>query len=212
MIEVLSKKQLAVALSRLKGFEKPDFKLEQYQTESEIGAEIIWNIACRREIQGKTAADLGCGTGLLGIGLLLAGADKVYFVDIDDNAIETAKKNLEFIENEFDIELKDKAVFVVDKVENFNKKVEIVIENPPFGIQGKSHSDKEFLGKAMQISKLVYSFHKAESKGFINAFSRDNGFKTEGYWEFDWPLKQTMKYHTKKIHYFKVGCWRLVKA
>jgi len=211
-MEISTKKQLAVILSQLNGFEAPKTRLEQYQTEADFAAEIAWNAFYRREIEGKIIADLGCGTGILGFAALLMGAKKVFFVDIDERAIETAKENLAFLEKKLGLGLKKNVVFVVSDVKFFDEKADLVIENPPFGIKGERHADRMFIGKAFETADIVYSFHKAESKGFINKFSDDNGFKATGYWEFKWPLKQTMKYHEKKIKYIPVGCWRLEKG
>ena len=210
-MEISTKKQLAIILSQLKGFEKPKIRLEQYSTEADIAAEIIWFAFYRREIKGKVIADLGCGTGTLGLSTLLMGAKKVYFVDIDEKAIDIAKENLKFLEEKLGVKLSKKAVFVVNDVKDFDEKVEVVMQNPPFGIKGERHKDREFLEKAFDIAEVVYSFHKAESKQFIAKFSGDKGWKVTDYWKFNWPLKQTMKYHEKRIQYIPVGCWRLVK-
>jgi len=206
-----SKKGLAVILSGLKGFENPRIELEQYTTESEIAAEVLWNAFLVGEIQEKTAADLGCGTGILGIGALLLGASKVFFVDKDLKALETAKENLIRASEKYGKELAKKAVFLHRDVSLFDEKVDIVLENPPFGIKGERHADKAFLEKAMGISDTIYSFHKEESKRFISAVCRDKGFRVEGYWEFDWPLKKAYSFHSKKVEHIRVGCWRIKK-
>ena len=96
-----SKSSLAVALSKLKLFSKPDVKLEQYPTDSEIAAEILWNAHMRGDLDNKIVADLGCGTGILGIGALLLGAKKVFFVDIDKNALEILKQNFSRVKKFF---------------------------------------------------------------------------------------------------------------
>ena len=210
-MEISSKKQLGMVLSKLIGFEKPKFYLEQYETEPEIAAEISWNAFYRREIKGKLVADLGCGTGILGLSMVLLGAKKVYFIDIDGKAIEIAKKNMEILSLIGFEKLDEKCIFLVNDIEKFNKNVDVVVQNPPFGIQSKSHSDRVFLEKSFDIANIVYSFHKSESKQFIKAIAQDNGFKIDGYWEFNWLLKQTMNYHKNKRQYIKVGCWRLEK-
>jgi putative methylase len=209
-MEISSKTQLAVILSKIKGFESPQARLEQYPTDSEIAAEILWFAFYRREIEGKVVADLGCGTGLLGIGALLLGAKKVFFVDIDEKVLNVIKDNIAFIEEEVGVNLADKAILVEKNVSEFDEKVDLVVQNPPFGVQVK-HADKVFLETAMQISPIVYSFHKVESKGFIGKFSDDKEFKITNYWEFEWQLKMTMKHHEKRIHKIDVGCWRLEK-
>ena len=209
-MEINTKQRLAIALSQLKGFNSPNAKLEQYIIESDIAAEVVWFAYYKSEIMGKVIADLGCGTGLLGLSALLLGAEKVFFVDIDEKSLEIAKENLKFLEEKYELELADKAVFVHKNIKDFDEIIDVVLQNPPFGIKDK-HADKLFLEKAFKISKTIYSFHKAESQKFIDSVSKDNGFKATNYWEFDWPLKQTMSYHKKRIQYIRVGCWRLEK-
>ena len=89
-----SKKQLAVSLSKLHVFERPAARLEQYPTDSEIAAEMLWFAYQRGEIEDRAVGDFGCGTGILGIGALFLGAKKVFFVDIDKNALKRLKENL----------------------------------------------------------------------------------------------------------------------
>lgn len=45
------------------------------------------------ENSGLVLADIGCGSGILGIGALLLGAEKVYGVDNDPLAVESARSN-----------------------------------------------------------------------------------------------------------------------
>mgnify|MGYP001595537690 CR=1 FL=1 len=89
-----SKSQLAIALSKLAVFEKPQLMKEQYATDSEAAAEAVWFAYMRGDVKDKVVADLGCGTGLLGIAALLLGAEKVYFVDSDKAALAIAEKNI----------------------------------------------------------------------------------------------------------------------
>ncbi len=46
------------------------------------------------ELDGKTVIDYGCGSGILTLAALLLGADKVYAVDIDPQAIDATRENL----------------------------------------------------------------------------------------------------------------------
>ncbi|MEM4397769.1 MAG: METTL5 family protein [Candidatus Woesearchaeota archaeon] len=200
---IVSKKQLAVLLSRLKAFEKPSFRLEQYSTDSEIAAEVIWNAYQLGDLDNKVIADLGCGTGILGIGCLFMKPKKVYFVDIDERQLKNLDNNLKLMA------LKNYEIVLTD-VNKFNQKVDLVIQNPPFGTK-KEHADKIFLEKAFQISNVIYSFHKIESKRFIEAISKDHNFLITNYFEFDFPLKNTMDFHEKKVKKIKVGCWRFEK-
>ena len=205
MKEINSKKRLAMALSGLKGFEKAKVRVEQYMTDSEIASEIVWYGLYKGDIDEKVIADYGAGTGILGIGALLMGARKVYFVESDSLALETAKENLGKVQSEHTIG--GEAVFLCQDVKKFDKKADVVLQNPPFGVKEK-HADKEFLEKAFETADVVYSFHKIESKTFLNRFSKDKNFEITDYFEFDFPLKATMEFHRKKIEKIKVGCWR----
>jgi putative methylase len=202
---MFSKKQLAVTLSRLQNFEKPSFRLEQYPTDSEIAAEIIWSAYQNGDIENKTIADLGCGTGTLGIGAMFFEPKKIYFVDIDERQLKHLETNLKLFEFYKDYEI------ITGDVSSFDKQVDIVIQNPPFGVKN-AHADKIFLEKAFKISKVIYSFHKLESQNFIEKISKDNNFKITHFFKFDFPLKNTMSFHIKKIQRIEVGCWRLEKT
>lgn len=207
MAQISSKSRLAVVLSKLKGFEKPKVKQEQYMTDSEIAADILWNAFMDGYINGKIIADLGSGTGILGIGALLLGAKKVFFVEHDEEVMAIAKENYKSLVDK----MKGKAVFVLSDVKDFSTKVDVVIENPPFGTRGK-HADRDFLVEAMRLAPVIYSIHKKTSKMFIEAFSADKGFYVSKYKDYEMPLKATMAFHKKRIQRIKVGMWKLKKA
>src|SRR3989344_8065250 len=90
----MNKKRLAIILSKLEKIELPKAKLEQYQTDSEVAAEILWSAYLSKDIDEKIIADFGSGNGILGIGSLILGAKKVYFVEIDPKNTELIKENL----------------------------------------------------------------------------------------------------------------------
>ncbi len=193
---MISQQKLAIILSKLKQFENPQASLEQYTTDSNIAAEIIWNAHMLGDL--KDVADLGAGTGILGIGVLeLEG--KVIFVEKDKDAIKVLKENLE--------EYSGYKIFEGD-VSTFINKVETVIMNPPFGVQ-KRKADKQFVEKAFRVANIIYYIGKVESKKFIEAISKDNDRKISHYWEYEMPLKNTMKFHSKKVKKIMIGCWRI---
>ena len=121
-------------------------------------------------------------------------------MDHDADVIEIAKANCEFSNVEF---------LNID-ISEFNEKVDMVIQNPPFGVQNRK-ADKPFLEKAMQVADKIYTIHKIESKRFVNALCEENKFLINGIIGFDFPIKKSMEFHKKKEHKVRVGCWILEK-
>lgn len=202
----MNKKSLAVLLSKISSFKSQNVKLEQYPTDSEIAADFLWYAYQQGDIEGKVIADLGSGHGILGIGALVLGAKKVHFVDLDKDAINVAKKNFEYLKKEMGG--KFLAQFHNMHVADFEKKVDVVIQNPPFGVK-KSHSDKVFLLKAMDLAPIIYTFHKLSTRNFVNFFVKDNGFKVKTVKKYNFPLKRAFWFHTKKVKHVDVGVWKI---
>ncbi|MBI2655834.1 methyltransferase [Candidatus Woesearchaeota archaeon] len=205
----MSKSGLAIILSGLKGFESPKVMQEQYPTDSEVAASVIWNAYLLGDLEGKSIGDLGCGTGILGIGALLLGGDRAVFIDSDKNALETAKNSISKLKSEgYSI---GKAEFKCQGISDIrNLKAEVVIQNPPFGTK-KRHADISFLEKALETAPIVYSFHKSESKGFLERFSAGKGAKITHIWNFKFPLKASFSFHRRQIRRIDVSCFRFEK-
>lgn len=204
----MNRKELGILLSKLNGFESPKVELEQYFTDSDTASDFLWNIEMGDGFKGKVVADFGCGPGIFGIGALVLGAKKVIFVEIDKDAIKSAKENLSIIEDK--LKMKLNAEFLNIPISKFSLKADMVLQNPPFGVQF-AHADRAFLIKAMESADLVYSFHKLESESFVKKLSMDHGFDARLCLRYKLPLKNTMGFHTKSRHYVDVGCFRIEK-
>lgn len=212
MSKMMSKSGLAIALSKLRVFKDPKVMKEQYPTDSEVAASMLWNAYLLGDIKGRVIADLGCGTGILGIGALLLGADKVSFIDMDERVLEIAKSNILKVESE-SLEyngLISKAEFICKDVREVSANVEVVLENPPFGTKVK-HSDRLFLEKALETAPIVYSFHKSESKTFLEGFAAKKNARITHIWDFEFPLKASFEFHRRQIHRINVSCFRFEK-
>ena len=120
--------------------------------------------------------------------------------------MKIAKENLEMVKSEFSIE--GKASFICKDISDFNKKVSTVVQNPPFGVKVR-HADRTFLKKAMEIGKVIYSFHKSNSKGFVDKFVDEKKFKVTDIWDFDFTLKASYELHSRRIKRIKVSCFRI---
>ena len=204
----ITKSRLAILLSQLKVFEDASCKTEQYPTDSEIAAEVLWHAYMLGDIEGMRIADLGCGTGILGLGAALLGAKSVVGIDTDKAALTLADENLAVLSDELGSQLSVR--FVEQDVRRFSQSVDTVIQNPPFGTT-KKHADRVFLEKACSSASVVWTFHKESTARFVERFAVDKGFSVTHKLVFDFPLKASMQHHKRRIHRIKVGCWRLAR-
>ena len=174
-------------------FNSPDFyqpkpELEQYSTPVDIVAEMIKLANAQGDLSGKVV-DLGCGTGRLAIGAALLGAEVTGY-EIDDEALELAKSYSK--KNDLEIEWINLAI------ENINKKYDTVLMNPPFGSQ-RPGADRAFLKKSLEIGTKIWTIHMAETKDFVKQFVEKNNGEILSAYEFDFPIKNSMPFHTKDV-------------
>ena len=170
-------------------FKNPKPELEQYSTPVDITLEIIKHANSLGHLSGKVV-DLGCGTGRLAIGAAILGADVTGY-EIDEEALEQAENYSN--EHKLSIKWNNKAI------ENIEEKYDTTIMNPPFGSQ-RPGADKIFLEKALEISNNIWSIHMAETKKFVEEFVELNSGNIISAYEFNFPLKKTMPFHTKDIN------------
>jgi len=169
-------------------FKNPKPELEQYSTPVDITLEIIKHANSLGHLSGKVV-DLGCGTGRLAIGAAILGANVTGY-EIDEDALKQAKSYSK--KHNLSIKWNNKAI------ENIEEKYDTVLMNPPFGSQ-RPGADRIFLEKALEISDNIWSIHMAETKKFVEEFVELNSGKVVSAYEFNFPLKKTMPFHTKNI-------------
>ena len=201
----MRKKHLSKLLSQLEGFKNPKIHLEQYKTPGDVAAELLWAAASDGNIISKIIADLGTGTGVLAIGASVLGAKKIYAVEVDDEALEIARANA----RRFGIE---NIVFIKGSVDEFDKIVDTIIMNPPFGCQYE-HADRPFLEKAFKLSSIVYSIHlsKEDVRRFLRSFSKEKGFSMQLISSKFFEVPAQFFFHEKKIKRVKVDLYKFYK-
>ncbi|MBI2666794.1 RsmD family RNA methyltransferase [Candidatus Woesearchaeota archaeon] len=205
---LFSKRNLTAILSQLKSFEKPSAELEQYATPPEIAVDWIWHMAQSGEVAGKVILDAACGPGILGLGLLLLGAKKVYFLDKDEKIIRICRENYELLKKEYEIGAAEFVLQDITLLDAESTGITVVVQNPPFGTKIE-HADKKFLEKAFAVAPLVYSMHKWSTQKFVEAVAKDFGFEITSVWKYEFRLPATQSFHKKPVEVVDVGLWKM---
>ena len=93
------------------------------------------------ELKDYKIADLGCGTGILGIAAALCGCENVFLFDIDEDAIDIARQNVQNLNLENNIQL---MIIDVD--------MEILEKDGIYSITLVSDNNAILIGKSLNLS------------------------------------------------------------
>ena len=200
-------KNIISSLESLETFSSPKDYLEQYQTPPSIAGEMIHYISNNYSLNNYSIADLGCGTGILGISAALCGCKNVFLFDIDEEALDIAKNNIEQLELEDNIQIIQMDVNQLRQCNKLNKYFDLVITNPPFGIRSENGADIEFLKTASYIcNNTIFSLHKFSTINFLKKFYNKNGINDIKSFKIEYNLPKTYKFQKKKEKNIDVVC------
>lgn len=201
-------KELEQWLSQLKGFQSPKIKYEQYATDAHLAARMLHVAnASFGDVEGKLVLDLGCGCGILSIGSMLLGSAANVGIDIDPDAIELFKENMEntFDEDEMPVLTLINAS-VLDLASSPFLRPDLLFDtvllNPPFGTKDNAGIDMLFLHQAVQRTRpggAVYSMHKSSTRDYILRKAKESwGVKdVQVIAQLKFDLPATYKFHKK---------------
>jgi len=196
----MRKRKLEILLEGVERYRNPKAYLEQYFTPAIIAADILFFAYGMGDLEDKVIADLGAGTGVFTLGAYFLGARKIYSVEIDKDAVEILRRNVE--------KYKAKAEIIVGDVKDFNISVDTVIQNPPFGSQNR-HADLPFLQKAMEIGEVIYTIHNANTDEFIQEKIEEAGGKITHKKFYDFPIPHIFEFHREEKVYRRVILYRV---
>lgn len=200
---IMKQKDLEMLLQKVPFYERPNPFIEQYMTPANIAADIIFTAFQFGDIQDKKVVDLGCGTGIFSFGAKVANAKEVIGIDVDKRCIDIAKKYAE--------ENKESIQFVSQDVKDVDLKCDTVITNPPFGAQKSNRwADRGFIEKGFEISKVIYSLHLTKTIPFIEKLVSALDGKITYKKRYDFSIKRTYFFHTKKIEKLDVTLLRII--
>ena len=200
----MKKRQLEIALSRLKRSPSPNIAFETYDLDPKVGSELLFIAEGKYgDISEKSIVDLGCGTGILAIGAALLGAKNVTGIDINKESVRTARENVRALEIDMDL--------ITGDIEAVRGIFDTTVMNPPFGTRIRGY-DILFLRKAIEVSRSIFSLHKRgePNRKFLRYKVEGLGGYIEAIFEMEIEILHTYPFHEKKTHRVAVDLYHIV--
>jgi putative methylase len=185
----MKKNELERALQRVTPHTRPRPDLEQYSTPATIAADMLYTAHSFGDVEGRTVVDLGCGGGILSVGAALLGAERVTGIDVDPNAIEDARRNIEDAGVMVDLLNMD--------IREADFRADTVIMNPPFGAQ-RRNADRPFLETALRMAPRAYSLHNARTFDFLVSMVRAMGATIFFHKSYKFEIPHLFEFHDRK--------------
>ena len=196
-----SKRQLEIILSKLKIFETPTLRLEQYPVSPEAAAELLYMAGFEHDDLEGRIIDLGTGTGRLAIGVALMSQTHIVGVDIDARALELARENAKTAGV--------KVEWIQSTIDDVDGTYETVIMNPPYGTR-TVHADTQFLDKAFQLAPVTYSIHKASTRTFLARYVHKSNRRIAEARTMSLKIPHLYTFHTRRWKSIEVDLYRIV--
>ncbi|XP_071491232.1 rRNA N(6)-adenosine-methyltransferase METTL5-like [Diadema antillarum] len=182
-------------LQQVDVFDEPKILLEQYPTRPHIAARMLHTIeSSYGEISGCLIGDFGCGCGILSVGAAMLEAGLCIGFDIDADALEICRQNCD----EFELTNVDTVQCDLTTVppSMWQKKLDTVIMNPPFGTKHNKGIDMQFVKLGLEMAKKsVYSLHKTSTREHIKKKAAQWGVNIEVLAELRFDLPSSYKFH-----------------
>ena len=138
-------------------------------------------------MSGRVVGDFGTGNGILSVGAILLGAEKVFAYDADPDMVLLARENT-----------KDMAVEVVlSEIGKVMGRFDTVLMNPPWG-DSASNLDRAFMLKASETSGHLYAIHNIRSMDYLKNFYSQLG-KVEQIVRVALDMPRIYRHHTRDM-------------
>lgn len=146
------------------GEDKLELEVDQFVANPDImnsGVQIVKYLVEKPYlVRGKVVTDIGTGCGIIGVAAALLGARKVYLLDVDEKAVENAKRNV----SKFGLD-KICECFQSDLFKRYDsrEKSEVMIFNHPF-FAGEPIKDKEWTRMMLGGTELIERYFRDSKK------------------------------------------------
>ena len=202
---IVSRIELQRRLELLKPHPSPNVELEQYATPPNVAADILFTATyVFGDVEDKLIVDLGCGSGVLGIGAQMLGAQCVVGVDVDPLSVKVAWENASAsgVLGCYHLVLGD-----ISSLRGF---FDTAIMNPPFGTR-RRHLDVRFISSAMNLAGAIYTLHKSSTRKFMTIFIDRHGFEASAIISMDLQIPHMFDFHRRRRRSLSVDLYRVVK-
>ena len=186
-------RRLEMMLEDVTGFRHPSPTLEQYMTPAPLASRLVHHAFLAGNIEDMTVCDLGCGTGILGIGAALLGASRVDGYDCDMKVLEICSENAQ----KFSVSINLHHMRLEDGICDLPMHYSTILMNPPFGAQNV-HADRPFIDCALKHADVVYGIFNAGSIAFIERYTKKHAMIRERF-HATIPLKRSFSFHTQEV-------------
>ena len=191
-------------ISKMNGFKSPIIELEQYTTQGSLAARWVRLAKDMGDMQaGCTVADLGCGTGVLGLGALFCGASAAIMVDIDQSALDIVQDNASSAGLSENVE-----IICSDVVAANLEHTDLILCNPPWGTQ-KMGADAPFFEAIRNAGVPAYVLHSSDAKHVAARFDSWGWYVQEMFSE-QFDLGSSHTHHTRRRVTTQATLWRLL--
>jgi putative methylase len=192
-----SKKELEIFVESLPTFRRPKLRLEQYPTDAAVVAAAVWDAYMRGLIDA--VLDLGCGTGRFALAAAAMGARHVLCIDVDPEALKTAKEAADAHGfHAVDFLAADAPTLAL------RRRFAVAFQNPPFGIWSGRGTDIAFLAAAVKHADVVYTIHKLPTLQYVKETVERWGYRLEVVDTAVLNIKPMYRHHRKRIHKVEV--------
>ena len=199
-----SKKELEIFVESLPTFRRPKLRLEQYPTDAAVVATAVWDAYMRGLIDA--VLDLGCGTGRFALAAAAMGARRVLCIDVDPEALKTAKEAADAHGfHAVDFLAADAPTLAL------RRRLAVAFQNPPFGIWSGRGTDIAFLAAAVKHAEVVYTIHKLPTLQYVKETVERWGYRLEVVDTAVLNIKPMYRHHRKRIHKVEVFLARVTK-
>jgi putative methylase len=199
-----SKKELEIFVESLPTFRRPKLRLEQYPTDAAVVATAVWDAYMRGLLDA--VLDLGCGTGRFALAAAAMGARHVLCVDVDPEALKTAKEAADAHGfHAVDFLAADAPTLAL------RRRFAVAFQNPPFGIWSGRGTDIAFLAAAVKHAEVVYTIHKLPTLQYVKETVERWGYRLEVVDTAVLNIKPMYRHHRKRIHKVEVFLARVAE-